>query len=626
MVNASEAKREIMSFNTLQLLIHLENRIRTVEGAQPFLCETILGSDLAKKIQALKAASVKAPVRQQLIIQFMNHQIPHYAMIDVDIKGPNEARCVVLDASNCTDTFQGLLKKIRALFDVAHIVIGTHTMPKLQNDTNSCPIFAFDHAVTMSKIQDPYALLDPHSIVLQSPSAHKELGVVDENQEKIRLMLDMIDGPEKDDGLDFADFNRKKRDELLKNLQRLLNCYPGQPDEEEQHEHQAEQRISFWENLLPCLVWNAQSLSSIKAYIEKHTLLPSIAYAKDMSEHVAHTKKKTVIHSVEKEINSSVNITMGRYIHFMKTDEMQRISNAEFARILFGADAKVKTEFIDSVEKKWPKLVSSHFTSLREMLGKGIKKSWQATLRRVLSTPSVIDSLIEGGLLNIDAIFLDPRINVKLQINYLRECFEQGIIDSSIITSTTQTTLARVFEDQRIKSLLAQIPDMASKKIYLLQSIERSQELQLSSENIVPSAADDNEQVYSRNKRRSSFLEFDETDTTEVVRSEASAAAAACVTPTSSMGDSPSKSRRITPAGSPSTTPTKMESLSLIGFYSPLKAMGDSPSKLRKIPPCSIPPRPPFRQPSFWDISVVAHGDYDLGIKPQTQSLKPKID
>lgn len=85
-----------------------------------------------------------------LIIQFENNRLPHYAALRVVIK-KNSIDCIFLDSANPEEHFFGFVGKLRGFCDNLYIVLGSEQFSKVQFDTKSCPLFAFYNIQLLSQ-------------------------------------------------------------------------------------------------------------------------------------------------------------------------------------------------------------------------------------------------------------------------------------------------------------------------------------------------------------------------------------------------------------------------------------------------------------------------------------------
>lgn len=85
-----------------------------------------------------------------LIIQFENNRLPHYAALRVVIK-EDRIDCVFLDSANPEEHFFGFVGKLRGFCDNLYLVLGSEQFSKVQFDTKSCPLFAFHNVQLLSQ-------------------------------------------------------------------------------------------------------------------------------------------------------------------------------------------------------------------------------------------------------------------------------------------------------------------------------------------------------------------------------------------------------------------------------------------------------------------------------------------
>jgi hypothetical protein len=140
----------IISLNTLKLMLKAlpasqTHHIRLVDGG------------FEKAIAQIR--TLPGNHREVLILRAVNASIPHYFTLFIE-KNEDRMQCILLDASNCQEHFASILKKLAAHFEHILVAVGHQQLRKLQNDTKSCILFAFEHAVLLSQAENPFAMFE----------------------------------------------------------------------------------------------------------------------------------------------------------------------------------------------------------------------------------------------------------------------------------------------------------------------------------------------------------------------------------------------------------------------------------------------------------------------------------
>jgi hypothetical protein len=141
-----------VSVEHLQLFIDSEKQHRIASGEDPFECYVVGIEHLQTFLTSLSNANFIQAKRLQLIINSKGH----YSTIDI-LWGLQLKKCLLLDAANDPRMFGVYLILNEFPFDRIFVVSGrcvsNGRSNNLQRDFNSCPIFSFDHAVQVSKIE-----------------------------------------------------------------------------------------------------------------------------------------------------------------------------------------------------------------------------------------------------------------------------------------------------------------------------------------------------------------------------------------------------------------------------------------------------------------------------------------
>jgi|GEM_PF-2160825 hypothetical protein len=90
-----------------------------------------------------------------LILRALSDSIPHYFTLFVE-KRNEQCRAILMDASNCREHFASILKKMSEHFDACLVAVGCSQLRKIQIDTKSCMLFAYEHALLLSQSFDPF--------------------------------------------------------------------------------------------------------------------------------------------------------------------------------------------------------------------------------------------------------------------------------------------------------------------------------------------------------------------------------------------------------------------------------------------------------------------------------------
>ncbi len=150
----------ILSLNTAYLMLMIKNEeqqhhIRLIDGS--------FNSALVN----LGASS--GDYQQVLILRALNASIPHYFTLWVERKA-GISQCILLDASNCHEHFSAILEKLHPHFNNVLVAIGDEKLHKIQRDTKSCFLFAFEHARLLASCDTPWAEFSDIQHILNSTS------------------------------------------------------------------------------------------------------------------------------------------------------------------------------------------------------------------------------------------------------------------------------------------------------------------------------------------------------------------------------------------------------------------------------------------------------------------------
>lgn len=419
----SRGEQHILSWQSLSILIEFET-LRFERNGQNFDCILVKIGNLKNLIEDAKLRVANDDVRftSQIIVQFEQNQIPHYVTLDVYID-KSVSYCFVLDASNCAETFPGLLTKVRALFQHVYAVIGSENTAilKLQNDTHSCPLFAFDHAIEMSQIKNNFAWLRKHAIFIDS---FHEL-------EKFA----------KNENID------------IKYLKKIFDMHPPQKILDMSNQDEAKvkikpnQSIIFWGQLPFKLIKNIQSLSSVDIYLKLHEKSHLKGNAVRLAEHVAVYEKPMLHKGQQKRKNGSLDNKMAEYYHAL-TMFLSVIDNETLANFLFNEKAKIVNHFLQIIQSKWSNFPSSQFFKIREYAFNGSEKLLKRFARNIGKLKPAAVNLVQNEFCNIGDVLTDERFNEKLAVLIIPDLIHQGVISSTVFLNMKLSQAQRLNDPQ----------------------------------------------------------------------------------------------------------------------------------------------------------------------------------
>lgn len=169
-----------------------------------------------------------------IIVQFLNNNVPHYGFLKIFLLGNNEQNCLFVDASTPKENFFGFIKKLKTLFNHVYTVIGCSVVPKIQLDTKSCPIFSLFHAQLLASNK-----------LLTDMIMEKCIGIP--NNAVVCSEMLRAHSVSEDDSIDFAN--------------RLITL------EDDETVAEGKLHVTTWKELPPEMIWPIQSLSAAQAYI-----------------------------------------------------------------------------------------------------------------------------------------------------------------------------------------------------------------------------------------------------------------------------------------------------------------------------------------------------------------------
>lgn len=246
-----------------------------------------------------------------LIIQFENNRLPHYAALRV-VVNQNSIDCIFLDSANPPEHFFGFIRKLREFCDNLYLVLGNEAFSKVQFDTKSCPLFAFHNVQLLSQpgvdelFQIKCKLLAGHVSIQMMQDDH---GVCVEESIKLARVLESDAAP------------------------RSANIF-----------------LTTWIEMPPEYVKYAQSLSYLREYSEHHSQI-NPTYSKNMAVALGAQVRDFEIAGDMRERNMGI-VDFSHQVLALVREHIMDMSHASLGQALFPECADDFLKYVGDCDKK----------------------------------------------------------------------------------------------------------------------------------------------------------------------------------------------------------------------------------------------------------------------------------